>query len=159
MSGIDRTATMTANNAPSPNVASASSEAVGTDAYKAFDKDLVSGTWQVTSGTTGFLKFDFGSALWASDEYRITAQTGSRAPSAWTFDGSNNDSDWTQLDSQTSQTFSTQETKTYTFSNTTKYRYYRVNVSAGAGSPLEIGELNIYAPDAATGGGAPFMSY
>jgi hypothetical protein len=150
MSGIDRTADMTSNTAPSPNVASASSEDVGTEAWLAFDKVSGVGTWKVTSGTTGWLKYYFGSGnAWASNEYRITAKAGEldRLPKDFTFQGSNNDSTWTTLDTRTGITFSASETKTFTFTNITGYTYYKIDVTAiNAGVVLEIPELGIYAP-------------
>lgn len=156
MSGIDRTPTMTSNSAPSPNVASASSEGVGTEAYFAFDKVGGTGTFQVSSGASGWLKFNFGSGnAWASDEYRITAKAGEvdRLPKDFTFQGSNNDSSWTTLDTQTGITFSGSETKTFTFTNSTEYQYYKLDVTAiNAGVILEVPELGIYAPDKPTGG-------
>lgn len=150
MSGIERTVTMSNNTTPSPFVASASNEGGGA-AYQAFDN--ADSQW-VASATTGFLKLDFGSALWAVDEYRIEPQSTTRAPNAWTFEGSNNDTDWTTLDTQSGvTTWVTGTPKTYTFTNVVKYRYYRLNISAnnGDGSNLEIDELEMYAPSPSTG--------
>lgn len=151
MSGIDRTPTMTNNTTPSPYVASASNEGSGA-AYLAFDK--ADSQW-IANATTGFLKLDFGSAVWAADEYRIDPQSTTRAPRNWTFEGSNDDSNWTTLDTQTGiTTWVTGTPKTFTFTNSTKYRYYRLNISAnnGDGSNLEIDELNIFAPEDSGGG-------
>lgn len=160
MSDIDRTATMTNNTTPAPNVVTASSEGVGEEGWHAFDKDSVSGAWITASGTTGNIKYDFGSALWAADGYTLTDngfQT--RMPSNFTFQGSNDDSAWTTLDTQTSQTFSASETKTYSFANSVKYRYYKLDVTAnGGGSNLQIAEMTIKAPDDVVGGFI-FMSY
>jgi len=148
-STTDRTATMTSDTTPAPNVVAGSTEGVGTEAWKAFDNDFVSGTWQVTAGQTGWLRYDFGSPLWASDGYTVTAQTANRAPKDWTFEGSNDASSWTVLDTQTAQTFTLNQTKTYNFANLKLYRYYRLNVSANAGtSPLEVAEMQIFAPTA-----------
>lgn len=151
MSGIDRTPTMSNNTTPSPYVASASNEGGGA-AYLAFDN--ADSQW-IANATTGYLKLDFGSALWAVDEYRVEPQSTTRAPKNWTLEGSNNDSSWTTLDTQTNiTTWVTGTPKIFTFTNAVKYRYYRINVSAnnGDGSNLEIDELNFYAPDDATGG-------
>lgn len=84
-------------------------------------------------------------------------------PTAWKFQGSNNDTDWTDIDSQTGQTsWSPGVKKEYTFSNTTGYRYYRWLFSAGAGaSYIVIKEAEImeavgegYGDDICTGGTA-----
>jgi hypothetical protein len=65
--------------------------------------------------------------------------------SAWTFEGSNDGSAWTTLDTQTGQTTWTLLTKAYDFTNSTAYLYYRLNVSANNGDAtfLEISEITI----------------
>jgi len=151
MSGIDRTATMSSNSAPSPNVVTASNEASGA-AWHAFDK--ADSQW-IANATSGTLEYDFGSVLWASDEYRIEPQSTTRAPKDWTYQGWNGSS-WVTLDTQSGiTTWVTGTPKIFTgFTNTTKYQKYRLNISAnnGDGSFLEIDEMNIYAPDDFIGG-------
>lgn len=64
----------------------------------------------------------------AFGRYTLQARaSGGRWPVAWTWEGSNDNSAWTTLDTQTSQSFTDGETKTYTPSsiNVTAYRYYR----------------------------------
>ena len=150
MSGIDRTAIMISNNSPVPNVTSASTG--NTTAWNAFDK--ADSQW-VGTGTSGTLKYDFGSALWASDEYTIEPQSPTRAPRDWTFQGSNNDADWTTLDTQSSiTTWSVGVVKSFSFVNSTKYRYYQIVITAnnGDGSNTEIDEMTINAPSTTQGG-------
>lgn len=57
-----------------------------------------------------------------------------RAPAAWTISGSADNDSWTELDSQTSVTNWTDggETKSYSFENSTKYRYYKISISTSA---------------------------
>lgn len=140
---------MTNNTTPSPNVTSASSAGVGEEAYHAFDKDSVTGAWITASGTTGWIKYDFGSTIWAATGYSLTDNGfPTRMPSSFTFQGSNDDSSWTTLDTRTSQSFSSSETKNYTFSNGVKYRYYKLDVTVnGGGTNLQIAEMTILAPD------------
>lgn len=81
-----------------------------------------------------------------STGYAITARTGAadQAPNAWTFLGSNDGSSWTTLDTQTAQVFTAGQTKTYTFTNSTAYAYYRINVTAVNSSTVAaIAELAI----------------
>jgi hypothetical protein len=93
------------------------------------------------------LQADFGSGnsetlTW----YKITAGSASQEPAAWTFQGSNDGSSWTTLDTQSGQTYPDQLTKTYTFSNTTAYRYYRLNVTATTGGTsgfMSVAELEL----------------
>ncbi|SEB10209.1 basic secretory protein-like protein [Pedobacter hartonius] len=69
--------------------------------------------------------------------YRLTSGNDfpDRDPKSWTLHGSNDNSNWTQLDSQTNQVFtSRKQEKTYSFSNLTAYKYYRISVSANNGS-------------------------
>lgn len=84
-------------------------------------------------------------------------------PTAWKFQGSNNDTDWTDIDSQTGQTsWSPGVKKEYTFANSTSYRYYRWLISAGESSSwILIKEAEImeavgegYGSDICTGGTA-----
>jgi hypothetical protein len=48
----------------------------------------------------------------------------------WVFQGSNNDSDWDTLDTQTGISWTQGEFKAFTFSNSTAYRYYRWYITA-----------------------------
>lgn len=153
MPTIDRTATMTSDSAPSPNATSASSIfGAGYEAYRAFDK--ATAEWATNSTQTGTLTYDFGVSppTWAPTGYELTSQTSARMAKDWTFEGSNNGTDWTVLDTRTSQTaWGTNETRQYTFSNIVNYRYYRLNVSANNGDAiLEVDEMTILAPDSTT---------
>ena len=72
--------------------------------------------------------------------------TGSQAytPSAWTFQGSNNDTDWTTLDTQSgiSSGWTIGVPREFIGSNSTAYRYYRINFTAfNDGTYLIIGEV------------------
>lgn len=71
-------------------------------------------------------------------------------PKTWTFQGSNNGSSWTTLDTQTNITSWTGATKEFLVSNVTGYLYYRLNISAVVGYTIgpntytEIGEISYY---------------
>jgi hypothetical protein len=68
-------------------------------------------------------------------------------PSAWTFLGSNNGSDFTTLDTRTGQTgWANSDARTFLMpGNMTPYLYYRINITADdGGTRLCIGELEIY---------------
>lgn len=148
MALINVTPVMTADNAPSPYVASAStSTGVGTEAFRAFDGVLnASGTEWIATTTTGWLKLDFGSRMWAVSGFIIQPEDPARAPKDFTIEGSNDDSSWDVLATYTGQTsWTTHVAVTYTLAtpNLKKYRYYRINVSAnnGSGTNLEIEEF------------------
>lgn len=124
----------------------ASSEfAAGNNAAKAFN-GLSTDAWITASTTTGWIRATLSTAMVATS-YTVSAflgQTG-RMASAWQFQGSNDGSAWTTLDTQTGQTTWTVLTKAYDFSNSTAYLYYRLNVTANNGDAtfLEIAELTV----------------
>ena len=59
--------------------------------------------------------------------------------------GSNDGSTWTDLDRRTGASFGGRfATNVYSFTNTTAYAYYRLNVTANSGDPLiQLSEWNI----------------
>lgn len=122
-------------------------------AWRAGDGIVASGdgnkVWCSTAGQTGWLQVDFGSgSSIAIDTYKLTAGVSgwshnTHAPKTWTFQGSNNGSSWTTLDTRTNvAAWSANEERTYSFSNSTAYRYYRLNVTAtGSGSYILVAEM------------------
>jgi hypothetical protein len=72
-----------------------------------------------------------------------------RDPRDWNLQGSNNGSDWTILDTRAAESFAARfQTKTYTFTNTTPYLYYRLNITnnnAGlAATGLQFSEWELF---------------
>ncbi|MGS2589592.1 fibronectin type III domain-containing protein [Streptomyces hebeiensis] len=85
-----------------------------------------------------------------------------RDPRAWSFQGSSDGTTWKTLDTRTDQTFSARfQKKVYTFTNSTPYRYFRLNITANDGaSSTQLSEWQILgtgtpgsapAPEAPTG--------
>jgi hypothetical protein len=155
-SGI-ATPVMTSNNAPSPFVANASS-ATGTEpAWRAFDRviDPNNNQWSTASPVTAaWLSIDFGVGNSAViDGYTIygtSLQTIN--PRNWTFEGSNDGVNWTVLHTVAlpSAIAASSNYSVGTISNTTNYRYYRLNVSLnGGGTRLALTELELYPPNVA----------
>lgn len=74
--------------------------------------------------------YDFGEAK-VVNAYSIWCGDVNRAPTKWTLEGSNDNSSWTELDSQSGQTTWTAsaECRTKVFANANAYRYVRLNVS------------------------------
>ncbi|MFC7490408.1 MULTISPECIES: GH92 family glycosyl hydrolase [unclassified Knoellia] len=57
-----------------------------------------------------------------------------RDPRDWTLQGSANGTSWTPLDTRANQGFPNRfQTRQYSFTNTTAYRFYRLNITANAG--------------------------
>ncbi|MEK3788052.1 discoidin domain-containing protein [Paenibacillus sp. FSL K6-1230] len=117
------------------------------EAYQAFDRKN-STRWGSTSGTKGWLAVDVNVPVLLS-AYTISSRNDSFAtqtPSAWTFEGSNDNQNWEIIDSRTGQnSWSLGETKSYYIAPVKSYRYYRLNITAASGSStLSIGEFQIY---------------
>lgn len=92
------------------------------------------GTGWLTSGVpNGIITYQFPSAKilvgyaivsWSADNFP------GRSPTTWTFEGSNNGSTWTTLDTRTAYTGWVQwKASAFSFTNTTAYLYYRINIS------------------------------
>ena len=66
----------------------------------------------------------------------------------WQFQGSNDGSAWTTLNTQSDQSFVTRyQANTYDIANTTAYRYYQLNVTANSGGStfgLQIADLGLF---------------
>ncbi|MBW8780624.1 MAG: discoidin domain-containing protein [Verrucomicrobia bacterium] len=115
---------------------------------KAFDGTTSTKWYNAVNGGTGWLQYQFASGIaWTISEYKVSSanDVSQRDPKNWQFQGSNDGSTWTTLDTQTNQTFASRLlTKTYDFTNTTPYHYYRLNITAnsgGSGYGLQLSEL------------------
>jgi hypothetical protein len=155
---LDITTIMTANNLPSPMVASASSElSADYAAWRAFDHlsstDVSLERWTASStAATGWLKIDLGSGNEkALTGYTISENAGVgriNCPMDFTLKGSNNDSTWNTLDTQTGINWidNTNQMKTFTLGATSSvYRYFLLDITDndGAAGYLAIGELEL----------------
>jgi hypothetical protein len=88
------------------------------------------------TGQPFWLKYDLGSGVTKIvNRYTVQSRPANEFyPIDFKLQGSNNDSGWTDLDTQTGQSFTAGEKKTYTLAtpNTTAYRYYRLYVTTSA---------------------------
>jgi hypothetical protein len=150
---------MSSNTTPSGTAAASSTQGAGV-AWRAFDRNT--GTvWQTTSFNSGWLSYQFPTGRIIKRYGFFTFTTPGRNPRTWTFEGSNDGSSWTTLDTQTN--FVTGVSTFYSFdisANTTSYTYYRINITATQtlGQVIEIAELemseitNLYGGTVAGGG-------
>lgn len=80
-------------------------------------------------------------------KYTLTAPAGSPAlnPRNWQLQASNDSLSWVTLDSRTGETFdSAGITKTYPITDTTAYRYFRLNITANnGGAGLQLAEIEL----------------
>lgn len=120
----------------SPAITASSANAPGQGADKAFDS-ILSTRWVTSTNGPGWLQYNYG----ANNKKTVTgytltsaSDTPQRDPKDWQFQGSNNGTSWTNLDTRTGETFASRVlAKTYSFTNTTPYQYYRLNVTANSG--------------------------
>jgi len=140
-SGSDQTPTMTSNTAPSGTVSGSSNNGSTYDKYKALDKNSTT-QWMATAFPC-WLKYDFGYAVRV---YTYTIDSRARtdlAPKTWTIEGSNDDSSWTTLDTQSNIT-SWGSINSYSIASPASYRYYRISITAGiSASYCTIAELTL----------------
>jgi hypothetical protein len=141
---------MTSATTPS-GTASASSSYGLTPAWNAFETSYSNGGggW-ITNGTsTGWLRYQFPTAItvvaysirpWWVDNYP------GRTPKTWTFEGSDDGSSWTTLDTQTNWASANAYDNVYfTISSPGSYAYYQLNVSANNGDGyMGVGNFQVY---------------
>lgn len=113
--------------------ASASSTAAGSSAANLFDGGA--GYWEAavvaSTGAPVAVVAQYASAK-TVDQYSIKARADNpeKAPSSWTFEGSNDGVNWTVINSHIGEVFSAAQTKKYTTGGQSgAYTYYRLNVT------------------------------
>jgi alpha-L-fucosidase 2 len=127
-------------------------------AAKAFD-GLNNTKWYNSNvSPTGWLQLSYGDgAAWAISQYALTSANDSpgRDPRDWQLEGSQDGATWIPLDTRSGETFTARhQTKIYTFTNSTLYRHYRLNITAnagGAGNGLQLAELRLGPSSVPTG--------
>lgn len=132
----NRIPTMTSNTTPS-GVASASTEANSLNEAWYAMQGSTSLKW-TASATTGYIQYDFGASnAKFITSYGVGGAIGGQttmSPKTWTLQGSNNGSSFTVLDTQTNASaFGNSELRTYSFTNYTAYRYYRMDITLNQG--------------------------
>ena len=128
---------MTDLTAPDGTVTSSGGFYVDYPASNLFDNDT--STLAVRTATSGdplAVTYDFGSTTLVNC-YRLYAAKPSTVsspgfPMDWTFEGSNDGSAWTVLDTRTGQTLSNETWLRFEFSNSNAYQYYRMVVTKGS---------------------------
>ena len=138
------TSNMSSNSAPSPLVASASTEASGSEAaWYAFDgTEGGSNGWMTSSGnTTGWIKIDLGSGNGIEfDSAKITSIATAvgpvnRSPKDFVIEGSNDDSAWTNVLTISGSTgWVANQMRSFSSASAVAYRFLRINVTANNGS-------------------------
>jgi len=105
--------------------------------------------WLNNGGATGWVQYEFDQPK-RIGQYKITPWSvdsfPARSPKDWTLLGSNDGATWTTLDTQTNYTSWVSNTpSTFDLTNTTRFRYFRLNVTAnGVNSYLAVKLLALY---------------
>jgi hypothetical protein len=112
---------------------------------KAFDGDLNTKWYDPIS--TGWIQYKLIAARIAT-QYSISSANDveGRDPKNWTLNGSNDGTNWIILDTRSDQNFlGRHQTIKYSFSNSTSYLYYRLDVSANHGAgELQLSEIGLF---------------
>jgi len=86
--------------------------------------------------------------FYIAESYSITSRNrnnDNRCPFTWTFEGSDDGVTWTLLDSQTNQYFNRNETRNFSFPNSSVFNYYRLDITESrGGSDVAFAELQIF---------------
>lgn len=106
--------------------------------------------WLTAGGEiTGWIQYDFSEEdAFAIDGYTIKSANDSpeRSPKNWTLEGSDDGNSWTVVDTQTDEIdWVVFELRSYSFTNTTAYKIYKLNVTAnnGADNLMGFSELEL----------------
>lgn len=136
---------MTSNSAPS-GLVSASSSYSATPPWVAFSGLTSAGNGWITAGVgaPSWLQYQFAAEKkvekywiipWSADNYP------SRCITAWTLQGSNDGTTWTDLDTQSINyaSLSITDRNIFTLSAPANYQYYRLYITANAGNDPYVG--------------------
>jgi len=125
------TPAMTSNTSPS-GIASASSFQATYDAFKAFSQNQsVADDWRAQTNNTGILTYQFPTGKIIKRYSILNVQSAATCVRSWTFEGSNDGTSWTVLDTVALATvLQNVQYISGLLSNTTSYTYYRINITA-----------------------------
>lgn len=118
--------------------ATASSGLIGAGSVTTFIDGLPTGTYFANGLDTSlhWMKFDFGSGRAKCVYGIVITMSGAQSQGVWKIQGSNNDSDWTDIGSSFTYGSSTPQTVSLS-GNTTDYRYYKFQGVSGTTSHLK----------------------
>lgn len=117
--------------------------------------DNTSGTKYITFHDQVWVRFQSGNPSVVT-KYSLTSANDAptRDPKNWSFQGSNDGTTWQTLDSRTGEDFPNRfQRKEYSFTNTTAYTYYRLNITNDSDSATQFSEWEIFG----TGGGGTIV--
>ncbi|MBN1412687.1 MAG: carbohydrate-binding protein, partial [Spirochaetales bacterium] len=116
----------------------------GEDIAKLIDNS--SSTKYLTFHASGWVQFQ-ANASYVVTSYSITSanDAAERDPYTWTLQGSTNGSSWVTLDSRSGEDFPNRfQLRTFSFTNSASYNYYRLNMTNNSGTILQLAEWEIF---------------
>jgi len=143
--GTDCVPLMTAATTNGVTVTDSGNLGTGYEGWRAFDNN--SNTRWGVNATSGILSMTLAVAKIVA-AYSIRARNDSYlidSPKTWTFEGSNDGTDWTVLDTQFNVTsWSMNERKEFAVSSPAAYLYYRLNISSNqSGTDTSVPEVEL----------------
>lgn len=125
----------------------ASATVAADSADKVFDSNTAT-RWFAGNSSAGAVRYDFGAGFApVIERYTVTSANDvpERDPRDWQFQGSNDGTSWTTLDTQNGQTFPARFYEMeYAVAKPAAYRYYRLNIAANSGAEgLQVGDIKL----------------
>lgn len=124
---------MTSNTSPSGIASASNIYSTSYDAWKAFDRVDDVSVWATTSGVpTGWIRYEFNQAkqIGKYSLKQASVWSATTMPMNWTFEGSNDGSTWTILDTRDNvKDWGMGEKRTFEFYNDKFFKIYRLNIS------------------------------
>lgn len=118
----------------------------GEEKEKVFDNNINT-KWLIFQAS-GWIQFQFnGGRRYAVSKYAVMSANDEpdRDPLNWTLKGSNDGTNWTTLDTRNGEDFAARKLKRlFSFTNSTAYGYYRLEMSNNAGSILQLSEIQLF---------------
>jgi hypothetical protein len=108
--------------------------------------DNQSATKYLTFHNAGWIQFQAASP-YVVTRYSITSANDApeRDALSWTLQGSSNGATWTTLNTQSNQDFPTRlQRREFTFTNTTAYTHYRLQLTNNSGTILQVAEWELF---------------
>ncbi|RZA08317.1 MAG: carbohydrate-binding protein [Moraxellaceae bacterium] len=106
------------------------------------------------SGAGGWIQYQTNTA-YAVNQYTITSANDAeeRDPLNWTFQGSNDGTSWSTLDTRSNENFPNRyEKRRFNIGNSTAYHFYRINIVQNSGILFQLAELELFTNDLAGNG-------
>lgn len=106
------------------------------------------------NGAGGWVQYQT-SVSYAVNQYTLTSANDAdeRDPLSWTLQGSNDGTNWATLDTRANENFANRyQKRRFDISNTSVYRFYRLNILQNSGLLFQLAELELFTNDLTNAG-------